>query len=1083
MKKKITFLAGCMLMCASIANADGIRKGFRTDRFPDRAPAVSKDKAAANVIQRGLNDEKDLGTKFWATTVTDWSKENGFVYFYQNKTSELKKTGVLKSFEEADQPERYIMTSATYHNGEYLGYLSFYYDIFGYYAKGFLSVDLEKGTYTVKKDMTEMGSDWDQMEGMCTDPKTGKLMGLARNRDGSVTSTFGEINPENGEYSQIATLAEYYFSIAYDTYGTLWAIRWNYDPKDPDGNINGARLVTLDPNNGYKEDKVVRLKKDGSDFLMYFQNTMSFDPSTGDLWVLATNNEGRQYLCRVNTETGEMESMGSLGSGDIATGLYIPGYKADSPEAASRVREITSTFDDNGIVTLKWKNPTTAWNKEELNELAEILIYRDGLEDSKLVTTITDNVTVGGEMTWTDNDAEPGVHIYYVVPCRVKGEKGVPESWRAFTGRDVPGLAENITLTKNGNTSLTLAWEQPSLGQNDGWYDKANVKYDITRYPDKKEISKGITETTITDNDLGNIESYYYTIEAYTSDGKGFAATSEQVMAGSAYNTPYATKFATQAEADQWTPVDANGDGNIYTYKNYMEPWGLYLSSSEYGNDDYAISPAVNLKGGKTYKITFNVYFSYCATDYEPERFQTFSITAGKGATAEAQNIEVKRWDKFQHWSYHETFPFEAFFTPEEDGEYNFAYRYFESPEYDDITVCGASIEEVFANDLTAMSVTGNANAVKGAATDYTVKVKNKGSNAANSYKVQVVRLDGDNTVVLGETAVNEALESQAEVDVKVSATPDVEGEFQMAGMVVLANDEDTGNDISEAITVTADPEGTMPFNKDITGEYPNVNTRTPISFIKIYSHTQAIYNTSEMSGVSKIHRLAFEYNANADSKTPIQDIEIDAVLYLGMSDDAVYSKENSEWKPLSDQTKVFAGKLKFAEGENNMLVFDFDKPFDYDNSKNLVVTLLKSSDKYEEDYPIFFKIYNDDWYAEDYRSMLFDNNNAQEAVPGDGYGYPYLPVLHLAVEYGTGIGEIVVGGGVGITYDGGAINLNGIDAASVAVYDLTGRMIFNKNVSEGMTSVGASLKQGVYVVKVTGRDGKVYTAKMRAAK
>lgn len=1076
MKKKTVFLVGCMLMCVSLANADGNRKRFRTDRFPDRAPAVTKNNPARNVIQRGLNDDKDLGTKMWATTVTDYNRDPGFVYFYSNETHELNKTGIIKSREE-DELRRWIMSSATYHNGEYLGYIYYRYDLGYNFVKAFAKVDLEKGTWTPKRDMSALEDNWDFMETMYSNPKTGKLMGMPRNRDGSVTSTFGEVNPETGEYTQEAVLGQYYFAMAYDDYGTLWAVRWN--DQNSDGEVDGSRLVTLNPENNYQEDKCINLKMENSNFKMYYQNSMYFDTSTGDLWIIASNTDGRQYLCKVNTETGVMEKAGAVGFSDIATGLYIPGYKADSPQAASRVTSLSSTFDENGIVTLKWNNPTKAWNKEELTELTEVLIYRDGLEDDKLVATLTENVTVGGEMTWTDKDAKAGVHVYYIVPCRVKDEKGIPESWRAFTGRDVPGTVENVTLTKNTNTSLTLKWEKPLLGKNDGWYDKDNVRYNVVRYPDKKEIANNIQQTEITDDELGNIELYYYIITAVTDDGEGVATTSPEVLAGSSYTTPYSTDFSTKAKADQWVTVDANQDGFKYEYHDWWEPYGLVLYTSEGQNNDYAISPALKLKGGTTYKVKFDVYFSYCATDYDPERFQTFRITAGQGTTAEAQTIELKKWDKFQHFKYYETFPFEAFFTPEKDGEYNVAYHYYDSPVYDNVIVTGASVEEVFENDLAAMSIEGTANPSKGAVSDYTVKVKNEGKKAASSYKVQVVRLDGNEKVIIGETTVDETLEPQTEKDITVRVTPDVEGDAEFAGNVVLQNDQNSLNNTSEALGVSIGEEGKIPFNHTVTGVDEDLDTRVPISFLKYCSYSQSVYHTSEigLTGSPKIHSIAFKYDTN----TPVEDFNV--TVYLSMTDKDGFD-DNKEWQPLSQQTKVFEGKQTILSGTGNMMIFDLDEPFEYDPTKNLMLSVFKTGNS-DDQFPAIYQSYNTNW--EKPRSLRYENADTTEPVGGidsECFVIANLPVLYLAVEdkQGTGLSEIVIGDG-GINYDNGHINLNGIDAASVTVYDLMGRIMLDKNLTADMTSVDAPLGQGIYVVKAISHDGKIYTTKIRVVK
>lgn len=1074
--KKITFLLGCMLLCVSLAYADGKGKSFKTDRYPGLTPAAKANKAAAKSAPENLNEEKDLGLKMWAVTMTDYNNDPGFVYFYSNKSHELHKTGVVKSRYEDEYRLWHMMPGATWHNGEYLGYTYMQYTYVDH-IKEFVSIDLENGTYTVKKDMSAMQADFDYMEGMSTDPKTGKLMGMARSRV-QVSSNFGEVNPETGEFTVIQELDQYYFSIAYDAFGTLWAVRWT---GDKDGNVNGSRLVVLDPDNNYAEKSEVALKMDGSNFKMHFQNSLSFDPLTGDLYILATNTDARQYLCKIDTKTGTMEKIGSFGYTDIGAGLYIPGTKPDATGAANCVTSLTSTFDDNGVVTLKWMNPSIAFDKTPLTELAEVLVYRDGTEDANLVATLTD-VTVGGAMTWTDANATPGVHVYYVIPCRVKGEKGVMESWRAFTGRDVPGMVENVTLTKNSNTSLTLKWEQPTVGKNDGWFDQNNITYNVVRYPDKKKVATSITGTEITDNELGNIEMYYYLITAVTSDGNGVETTSPSVLAGSSYKTPYSTEFVNQAEADQWTFVDANNDGQKYEYRDYMEPYGLMMYVSEYGSDDYAISPSISMKGGTTYKVKFNIYFNMCTTDYEPERSQTFSITAGKGVTAEAQT-ELQRWD-FQHFKYDETFPFEAFFTPETDGDYNVAFRFFDSPSYDVIVVTSASVEEVFNKDLAAMSLDGTLNPAKNAASDYTVTVKNEGKETVNSYKVQVVRLDGAEKVVLGETEVNEALESQKTADIKVSATPDVEGDVEFAACVVMQGDQNELNNTTEPLLVSVAAEGTIPFNYTVTNGDEGANTRVPLSFLKYSSYTQSIYHSSEMklTGKPKIHRLAFKYDTN----TAVDNFDV--AIYLTTTTQKGFDNDAKDWSwtSITEQTKVYEGKQSIVGGAGNMMVFDLATPFEFDPTQNLMVTVFKKGDSSDQ-FPAIFQTYNGSW-TKPYRTLRYESAGDAEpvgdaetsgcSVVGD------LPVLYLAVKdlETTGITEIVIGD-AGINYNNGKINLGGVDAVSVAVYDLTGSVMLDTKLAEKTDAVNVTLGQGVYVVKAVARDGKVYTTKIRVAK
>lgn len=1077
-----------MLLCSSFAIAD-VGKGHSVKTFPPLLPDVKQNlSSSAKAPQRVLNGDKEKGLSMWAVTVEDWNNDPGFVHFYSENSYNLEKTGLIKERED-DEYRSWLMTGGAMHNDKYYGYMYRYYTAFpGYfYVMAFAEVDLEKGSWKTVQDMSggkADGTQWTEpVISMASDPVTGKLMGVAQyqERTDKVTVTIGEITPANGTYTRLAALEEYYFAIEYDQKGTLYAVRWDYDDE---GTITGSCLVTLDPANNYAETILANLTKDGSQFKMYYNNTMRFDKATGDLWILATNSEGSQYVCKLDTETGELDSKGRFGFGDSGIGLYIPSFTADATDAAARVSGLISTFDDNGTVTLKWTNPSLTWDKQELTELAEVLVYRDGMEDADLVATIPGENKVGQEMTWTDETAEQGVHTYYVVPCRRTGEKGVPDTWLAYTGRDVPGMPGNVSIVKEGDY-LKLSWDAPELGAHDGWYDKDGLTYKIVRHPDEVTVKEGLTETTFTDESLGEVRMYSYDIIPVTSDGEGTVATTDEVQAGTAVAMPYTTDLATEVKAGMWTVVNANQDANKFEFFDGFEPYGLRLYvESSYDSDDYAVSPSFKMKGGTTYRAIFNVYFQYRTEDYDPHREHQFSFTAGQGATAEAQSTVILNKEGFQNFSYYETVPFETFFTPETDGDYNLAFHYY-SPAgiYDNIRLVGFSIEEMLEKDLSATSFSGTINPAKGAASDYTVTVKNMGNEDVEAYKVQIVRLDGDSKVVLGETEVCDKLESQAEAQITVSATPDVEGEFQMAAVAVLDGDENPDNDVTEAKTVTAAKEGTIPFNQVVEGENPTNSTRMPISFSSYYSSCQSIYLAEELGlgEGSKIHRLGVEYDLNTGA-TPVESFAVK--VYVGLTDKTNVGSETGDWTPLTSQTLVYKGTQSILDGTDNMLTFDFDEPFEYDPTKNLLVTFCKEGESASQ-YPALFHNFNYNWNDEEnYRSILYEDNSSSQYQPKNYNTWPNLPILHLAVEGGksTGISEIVVGSD-GISFANGTISFNGIDVARLTVYDLTGRTVLDRSIAAGQAAVGVNFQQGVYVVKAVARDGKVYTKKVFAEK
>lgn len=198
---------------------------------------------------------------------------------------------------------------------------------------------------------------------------------------------------------------------------------------------------------------------------------------------------------------------------------------------------------------------------------------------------------------------------------------------------------------------------------------------------------------------------------------------------------------------------------------------------------------------------------------------------------------------------------------------------------------------------------------------------------------------------------------------------------------------------------------------------------------------------------MKSIHRLALIYDTN----TPVD--EFDVHIYMGLTDKDGFDESvgNEEWIPLSELTNVYNGKKSIKSGSDNVMVFDLDNPFAYDDSMNLVVTFLKSGYA-EDDYPASFHMYNEDWYAAPFRSLRFEHNSEEVAAPGDGYSLPSLPVLQLAVDFvgQGGIGNIVLCGD-GISFDGNIISLDGADMASIAVYDLAGRVVTSKKLAAGM--------------------------------
>ena len=1115
--RKVTLLFSFLLALAATAQVK-VKKAYPS-LFPKHAVVNQPAKVA------GLNDLKLKGVECFAATQTDANNEPGVIRFYSGNTYDRTKIMCVSDYDRDPMHKRTMLGSALYTDPttkeqSYLGYEVINYDLgWGAWPQRFFKVDLATGdTLTLSKEVAELKWRWFTVESACQNPVTGELWGMCRNDSMSIynpdyetqelVSRIGRIYVDNGEFEEVAKLDKYYMAIAFDAWGQLWALRpiltkVTTDEGEVYFTIDGSILTRLDVENNFAELDAIELHTvewDGSinPFSIWWNNSIQFDYATGQLYgLLCQYNEYgycNQYMCRIDTKTGQLKNPANEDSWgsylqDICYGLAIPALTGEAPEAPARVANLSGSAIENGTkVSLTWTNPVTSWAGDTIDAIDEVRIFRGSLEGEP--AGVVQDVEAGGESSWTDESPADGVTTYYVA-AYVNGKRGVPDTWNVFAGEDTPGEVQNIQLVRNGSR-LELSWEAPSEGAHQGAFDAASLTYSVMRLPDSVMVANHIPETSFVDREIPALLNYAYEITPFTSKGEGLTATSDYVMAGPAYDVPYETAFQSYAEADAWTLIDANGDWTMFYYSNWdPASTGLAFNTNSYGNsDDYAISPSVKLQAGKTYKVAFEIYFAYADTDDSPTKHD-FDITIGEGSTAEAQSTVLKEVRQFGNDQYYSRHSFSAQFVPETDGEYNFGLHMLSANVYDNLSIVGASIKEVVDYDLAVKSLAGSTNPSCKTPADYKVTVKNEGRLEAAGYKVKVVRLDGENQVVLGETLVDDALAADADTVVKVSATPDVEGDVQLAAVVELEGDAISANNVSAPFAITVSPEGTVPFNVEVNdGTNLAQSTDTPIYFYKGYSTIQSIYYPSDFNEPldpqeeHAISRLAFEYSAN-DGAT-VADVPVK--IYVGTTDIEAYTAEEwgtkvdlGAWIPLTDQKLVFDGTISSKLGENNLLSFDFIEPYAYDASKNLVVTVVEEG-VWENQFPLLFNLYASDGYSDIYRTLRYGSNSQQfdfetaDLLPKNCFARQGLAVMHLAVTSTTGIHNVSVAGDALAAYDAatGSIRLGGLKATQVAVYNAAGQVV-----SQGDNSK-LGLTTGVYVVKAVAADGKVYTSKLQ---
>lgn len=991
-------------------------------------------------------DDKSKGVVAYAGQTADPSKKRGWVKFpMKDAYNSMEKVYV---YHPTDDQQILGMRCGAFDGEKYHALFTRIYTLTEY-PDFYGTIDVKSGEVTdstrIWRDWTNAAKngEWQNQYEMAYNPADKQMYVLGQGVDDEnlLTSVLYSVQ-EDGSFEEIMKLDYVYFNVTFDYDGTMWGVRAK---EGKDGKPSGTLLVKF--NQDFEPEASMELLKEKSPLVQGTYGAMAFDYSTGDLyWYAVTWPNAYAYLFRVPTEmkkSCELEYMGGVATGTMLNGMYIPYLTADSREAAGRVTSIAAVPADDAVSknTVSWTNPTLAWNRTELSDLAEVRVYRKkaganeanttaellAADHAELLATLPAAGKKGEKMEWTDAAPLNGINTYYVVPCRVAGEIGMPDSVRCFSGNDAPAAPVEAKVTKVGDQSIKVEWKAPNIGANNGYVNQANLKYIVTRQPDNVKVAD-TDQTTITDNTVTGDDNYYYEVQAYTNEGgKGGVATTEKVRAGLGWNTPQKFNLFDENEANRWTVVDAGNSGANFSYTGPLDYQGYSLwTSSSRETNSWAFSPKLNLKKGKTYRFTYTVedrypkveFSYYAAIATEPSKDKVVE-TIGKHEFMYSETNYNKR-------TYTETF------TPTEDGIYHFGLNV-QTEDADVFILNSVNVSEIFDNDITAVSLTTSSDAVTDYENKATVKVANIGRNKIekNSYVVRVMLNTGEEIQEVGCNKVIPEIAAGETVDVETMFTPTLEGTFDIFATVEMEGDQELGNNQTNTVSVKCEATGSIPWTNTVTGEGENVYTHAPFQCYGSEDIALMLYYPEEINAKAgaKLARIGFEYDANGYTETSEeQSIQI----YMKNTkerecEDGVISTEG--------MTLVYDGTGYFLPGTNNIMSFDLDTPFDYDNTQSLCIVTRRSGTR-----PAMFGCL---WHVFNSGGKVYRSMDYSENTPYDNskcWAWQEVPVLYMAFDNNVSIKDI---------------NVSEENNENAPVYNLNGQYVGNST---------KLLKAGIYI-------------------
>ena len=421
---------------------------------------------------------------------------------------------------------------------------------------------------------------------------------------------------------------------------------------------------------------------DGDTFINYgYDQSIFFNYGTGKLYWLtrtSSSNLGKEItaLFQLNTATCQAEFVAY-----IPKLIHAPGCFFMEPDG--KVPAIIETFgwkpDAEGAVggTMMMDIPAKTYDGQQLSTpLTLHVVNDDGTE------LLSEQVQPSSSFVRHFDALAAGMHSVSIYVSNATGSS--PKVNRTFlVGYDKPAAPTNIRLVADGlHTKLT--WEPPTTGAHGQPIDAKNLKYKVVRYPYEVLVAEAQTELSFEEDHPADMTRYVYAVCAIDGTQQGESAFSNNLIVGTPLDVPYdGGGFATPFDVfNYYTVLDANADKRTWSY-DQGSCRAYYMFNPLQPADDWFISPPINYKKGKTYRLTFSAYSS--KDDYRED----MDVTFGDGRTPELQSqmlmqlrdIPTETSDDAQDY-YH------VDFTVPEDGVYYYGFHAV-SPAYHEILWLG----------------------------------------------------------------------------------------------------------------------------------------------------------------------------------------------------------------------------------------------------------------------------------------------------------------------------------------------------------------------------------------------------------
>ena len=365
----------------------------------------------------------------------------------------------------------------------------------------------------------------------------------------------------------------------------------------------------------------------------FYQGSAAISPVDGKMYWSVSPETGNSGLYEVSLTDGHATLLMEFPNKEQVVGLYVPGTAVPNG-APGMVTDFKANFPAGGLQgSLDFTLPSTLFSGEAATGNVNWEVKENGWSIGSGSGTCGSKVSVPFSATM------PATYNFTLV-CTNDAGSGPEAQLSVYIGKDTPLVPANVKAVRSRD-KVTLTWDASTTGAGGGYFDPSKVTYIVTRYEGDNGngvvVSEGTADNSFVDTleETGSPTLYSYSVQASHDGYASFGAFSNYVCYGS-YTAPYTSSFNVKGDLNYFTVLDNNGDA--FSWQYYQQGVLIaYTSPFGYGNDDWLISPAINLEAGKTY--TFSADFrTYKSTN--PDEFE---VKLGDDCTSSSMTTQVIR--------------------------------------------------------------------------------------------------------------------------------------------------------------------------------------------------------------------------------------------------------------------------------------------------------------------------------------------------------------------------------------------------------------------------------------------------------